>query len=567
MDLLERHFEIALETPEGIKKLRELILSLAMKGKLVRQDEREGTAGELIKEIETEKNQLMNEGQIRAQESLPEVNESSAPFRIPKGWQWVRLGELTQKIGSGSTPRGGKNVYTKEGIPFLRSQNIRDDSIKLDDVAYITKETHDNMSNTKVCPKDILLNITGASLGRSAVVPDDFTEANVSQHVTIIRLVKPDCRKYLHFFILSSICQSMIWGRQVGMAREGLSKKVLEQFEIPLPPLPEQYRIVAKINQLMSLCDKLEAERNERNNKRHKIHTAAINKLLSATDKTAFNSSWNFITKNFSELYSIPENVEELKKAILQLAVMGKLVKQDPEDQPASELLKEIEKEKMRLMKEGKIKKQEPLPEITQEENPYEVPKGWVWKRLCDLVDVGTGSTPQKGNKEYYNGKIPWYTSSATNNIIAEMPRTFITEKAIRETNCKIFPQGSLIIALYGQGKTRGQISEIAIPGATNQAIAAMVFFESSRSIKDYLKYYFLKIYAEIRLLAEGAAQPNLNVGKIKNTLIPLPPLPEQHRIVSKINALMSLCDTLEQEIKNSTDKKTAILNAVLAKL
>jgi type I restriction enzyme S subunit len=184
--------------------------------------------------------------------------------------------------------------------------------------------------------------------------------------------------------------------------------------------------------------------------------------------------------------------------------------------------------------------------------------------RYCD---VGTGSTPAKTNSQYYNGNIPWYTSSATNNIVAVKPETFITDKAIRETNCKIFPSGGLIIGMYGQGKTRGQISELEIPGATNQAIAAMVFYESSRTIKQYLKYYFVKIYDEIRSLAEGAAQPNLNVGKIKETLIPLPPTSEQHRIVAKIDQLMDLCDELEQRIDDATGKRTELLNAVMAQV
>jgi type I restriction enzyme, S subunit len=158
-----------------------------------------------------------------------------------------------------------------------------------------------------------------------------------------------------------------------------------------------------------------------------------------------------------------------------------------------------------------------------------------------------------------------WYTSSATNNIIAKTPETFITESALRETNCKIFPSGSLIIAMYGQGKTRGQISEIIVPGATNQAIAAMVFYESSQEIKRYIKYYFVKIYEEIRSMAEGGAQPNLNVGKIKETLIPLPPLAEQYRIVAEIDRLMALCDRLEESIRSAKSKQTDLLNALMS--
>ncbi|MBA3035807.1 MAG: restriction endonuclease subunit S [Desulfobacterium sp.] len=270
------------------------------------------------------------------------------------------------------------------------------------------------------------------------------------------------------------------------------------------------------------------------------------------------------LQKHFDTAMESPDGIKKLRELILTLAMHGKLVKQDSKDQPASKLLKEIQAEKERLIKEGKIKKQKELPPIKPEEVPYEVPEGWEWVRLSEIVDVGTGSTPTTTNHEYYNGTIPWYTSSATNNPMAAEPGKFITEKAIYETNCKVFPTGSLIIALYGQGKTRGQISEIVIPGATNQAIAAMIFYESSRHIKLYLKYFFFKIYAEIRLLAAGAAQPNLNVGKIKATLIPIPPLAEQKRIVVKIDELMALCDRLEAQRKARNDKRLAVHTAAI---
>lgn len=273
------------------------------------------------------------------------------------------------------------------------------------------------------------------------------------------------------------------------------------------------------------------------------------------------------LKRHFDIALETPDGVKKLRELILTLAMQGKLVKQDPKDQPASELLKEIAAEKKILFKEGKIRKQDSLPPIKLEDIPYEIPRAWEWVRLSEIVNVGTGSTPATTNHSYYNGTIPWYTSSATNNPMAAEPEKFITEKAIKETNCKIFPMGSLIIALYGQGKTRGQISEIVIPGATNQAIAAMVFYEYSQSIKLYLKYFFVKIYSEIRLLAAGAAQPNLNVGKIKTTLIPLPPLAEQKRIVAKIDQLMSLCDKLASERNERSNKRLKIHTAAINKL
>ncbi len=335
-------------------------------------------------------------------------------------------------------------------------------------------------------------------------------------------------------------------------------------YPIAIPPMEEQARIVNKFDELIARCDELERIRNAQQEKRLIVHNAAIKQLLNIAEPDQHQRALAFLAENFGELYTVKENVAELRKAILQLAVMGKLVPQNSDEQPASELLKEIEVEKQRLVKEGKIKKPKPLPPVTEEEKPYTLPRGWEWVRVIDIVDVGTGSTPATTNRDYYGGDVPWYTSSATNKSFAGKPETFITEKAIKETNCKVFPSGSLIIALYGQGKTRGQISELTIAGATNQAIAAMVFFDSSIGVKKYLKYFFIKIYEEIRKMAEGAAQPNLNVRKVKETLVPLPPLSEQHRIVEKIDAIMALCDSLEQQIDANTSKQTELLSALV---
>ncbi|WP_431064954.1 restriction endonuclease subunit S [Methylotuvimicrobium sp.] len=255
---VQSNMSLMFNEPEDVVGLRKLILDSAIKGNLVIQKPDDTDASKLVLEIAKEKERLLKNKKIANQTKFQPVKEEERPFNLPKGWVFVRLGAITNKIGSGSTPRGGKSVYVNKGVPFLRSQNIWNDGIRMHDVAYIPENTHEKMTNTVVMPKDILLNITGASLGRCALVPDDFEQANVSQHVTIIRATNLETRLYLHLCMLSPYAQKMIWGRQVGMAREGLSKKVLEQFEIPLPPIEEQGRIVEKVASLMTLCDELE---------------------------------------------------------------------------------------------------------------------------------------------------------------------------------------------------------------------------------------------------------------------------------------------------------------------
>ncbi|OEE89414.1 hypothetical protein A1OQ_11575, partial [Enterovibrio norvegicus FF-162] len=257
---LQSNFGQLFSAPEDVDQLRSLILDLAVHGLLVDQLALDTPIDTWLEQIAVTKTSLVKQKLIPKQAAFSNIPEVEYPFSLPKGWAFIRLGQITNKIGSGSTPRGGREVYVNDGIPFLRSQNVWNDGLRMDDVACIPAEVHERMSGTAVAANDVLLNITGASLGRCALVPADFGEANVSQHVTIIRLTDTEIREYIHLCILSPYTQAMIWGRQVGMAREGLSKKVLEQFEIPLPPIAEQKRIVARVAELMKFCNTLETK-------------------------------------------------------------------------------------------------------------------------------------------------------------------------------------------------------------------------------------------------------------------------------------------------------------------
>ena len=569
--LLDKYFETAFSAPDGVKKLRELILSLAMQGKLVPQDPSDQPASELLKQIEAEKERLIKEGKIKKSTELLSINPDEIPYKLPKQWECVSLNSLVIKIGSGSTPRGGKNAYVNQGIPFLRSQNIWNDGIRIDDVAYITEDVNKKMSETIVQPMDILLNITGASLGRCTLVPDDFIEANVSQHVTIIRCAIPQIRRFLHLFLLSPYGQSMIWTRQVGMSREGLSKKVLEQFPIPLPPLTEQYRIVEKINRLMEQCDRLEKIREEHHQKRLIIHTAARDRLLNAIDQNSLNQSWNFIQNNFGELYSVKENVSELRKIILQLAVMGKLVPQDPNDPPASELLKEIEAEKQKLIQEGKVKKQKTLPEIKFDEILYEIPKTWEWTQLNFL------------NPEYQNG-ISKRDANIGEEIIvlrlADINKNKISlanTRSIKLTDNEkkkylLEENDLLIIRVNGSVDLVGNFIHVS---SSSVKISYCDHFIRMKFKKNIVHINYICLIAKSRLIRKQieekfvttAGQKTVNQTHINTLLFPLPPLPEQYRIVAKIDQLMKMCDQLEQQMEQSTDKQTKLLNAILSNI
>lgn len=265
---LQEHFKTFFTEKSAVKKLRESILQLAVQGKLTKAwrarhpefCEGSHSAAVLLEKIKAEKEQLIKEKKIKKEKPLPEITEEDIPYELPEGWVWCRMGDISAKLGAGSTPSGGKSAYIDEGIMFFRSQNIYNYYLKLEQVAFITDATHEKMKGTKVQPKDLLLNITGGSIGRCSLVPDNFDTANVSQHVAIVRMVELELRNYMHSLMISKQFQDTIMDVQVGVSREGLSMTKLKFFLVPLPSLKEQKAIVEKVNTLMGLCDNLEKE-------------------------------------------------------------------------------------------------------------------------------------------------------------------------------------------------------------------------------------------------------------------------------------------------------------------
>jgi type I restriction enzyme S subunit len=260
-----------------VKKLRQQLLQDAVQGKLVEQNPEDEPASELLKKIKAGKAKLIAEKKIKKEKELPPIKPDEIPFEIPENWVWCRLGEICTKIGSGSTPKGSN--YSHIGKPFFRSQNIYDNGIVYDDIKFISNEVHKQMNGTAVYANDILLNITGGSMGRCALVPEDVEEGNVSQHVCIIRPLLVD-NDFYHSIILSPFFQRFIFSSTTGAGREGLPKYNLEQFIVPLPPLSEQNRIVQKLDELMQYCNELEASIKQSESQNEKLLQQVLREAL-----------------------------------------------------------------------------------------------------------------------------------------------------------------------------------------------------------------------------------------------------------------------------------------------
>jgi type I restriction enzyme S subunit len=333
----------------------------------------------------------------------------------------------------------------------------------------------------------------------------------------------------------------------------------LSEYSIPLPPLAEQKRIVAKVDELMALCDRLEAQLQERDTRQAALARAALARFADAP-----------IPANLEILFhdSFTTTPADLRKTILTLAVQGHLVPQDPNDEPGETLLARIEKQKRRLHESDALRATKPCRKFTPEEVPHAIPDSWVWTMLGEVTDIGTGSTPSRTQPAYWSdGSIPWVTSGSTSNRVISSGDEFVTPAAVKAHRLRLYPAGTLLVALYGQGKTRGQVAVLEISATINQACAAICPIDGLPSIQSYLRLLLEKQYDEVRMLAAGGAQPNLNVQKIKELLVPLPPLAEQRRIVAKVDQLMALVDQWESQLAATRTTADHLLSALVSEL
>ena len=560
MSALENHFDIAFAAPNGIKKLRELILSLAMQGKLVPQDPNDQPASELLKEIETEKRRLVKTGKIRNPKPLPDIKHEEVPYELPLGWEWVKLGKITE-VERGGSPRP-INAYLTDDPDGLNWIKIGDTE---KGAKYIvsTKEKirKEGLSKTRmVYPGDFLLT-NSMSFGRPYI-----TTIEGCIHDGWLRIHPPVTleKDFLYYLLSSSYIITLFKSLAAGAVVLNLNADKVRESAIPLPPLAEQKRIVAIIDQLMAHCDELEKLRAERQQKRFTVHISALNSLLEAKETDSFAAAWHFINRHFGELYSVKENVTELRKAILQLAVMGKLVPQDPNDQPASELLKEIEEEKMRLVKDGLYRNN--VDEYSVGTCLFDLPANWEWSTVQQLGFVLGGKRLPKGH-DYSELPTDYRYITVTNmknGTVIDNEVKYISPETHALINKYVISKKDLYISIAGTIGAIGIIPDHCDGMNLTENASRFVFFKCDKAFLLNLLNSGV-VQGQFAELTNKMAQPKLSLRSILSSAIPIPPLEEQHRIVAKIDKLMALCDQLEQQIDATAFKQSAILNAVMA--
>jgi type I restriction enzyme S subunit len=570
-ELLLAHFNQISDAPDAVPRLRRFVLDLAVRGKLVAPGSTDEPASELLKNIQAEKTRLVKEGEIKKLETFDPVGASDISFPVPPHWQAIRMGWLARKLGAGSTPLGGKSVYQKEGVPFLRSQNVHNNGLRLDDVALISRATHNRMSGTHVQQKDILLNITGASIGRCALVPDTFVEGNVSQHVAIVRLFLPAIRGFIHLSLISPFFQKVIDDVQVGISREGLSMQRLRQFPMLLPPLAEQIRIVTRVNELMALCDRLETECDERERRRDRLAAASLYRLNDDANAEAFRKHAQFHLNNLPRFTTRAVHIQKLRQTLHNLAIRGKLVPQDPNDETAFELLTDIQMERVRLVKEGRIKPQPSLPAINDRQMPFRLPISWVWARFGELItaaDAGwspkTEGFPRLGNH--------W----AVLKVSAVSWNKFLPEENKQLLPGVVPPEGAQVHAgdfLISRANTSELVAKCVLVEhepqnliLSDKIVRLQISERCSKKFLSIVNNHATHARAYYAEEASGTSLSMKNVSRavIYGLLIPLPPLAEQQRIVTRVDELMDLCDRLEKQLIEAGAKSSKLLEAVL---
>lgn len=478
--------------------LKNSILQLAIQGKLVEQREEEGTAKELIEQIQTEKEKLIKEKKIKKEKPLPEITEDEKPFDIPKSWEWVRLGDSLD-IARGGSPRPIKAFITdsEDGVNWIKIGDTDKGGKYINSTN--EKIIKEGMKKSRFVKKGDFLLSNSMSFGRPYILNIDGCIHD--GWLVLSQITEVFNKDFLYYLLSSRMVFNQFQSIVSGAVVNNLNSDKVRLTIVPIPPLEEQKRIVAKIEELMPYVDQYD--------------------------------------KAYTEVEELNKKFpEDMQKSILQYAIQGKLVEQREEEGTAEELYQKIQAEKEKLIKEGKIKKSKPLPEITEDEIPFDIPESWKWVRFGEMVNFNMGKTPPRSEPKYWKDDYNWVSIAdmIANGYIHETKEK-ISEIALNEKFKKsLVSKGTLLMSFK---LTVGRVSILDIDAVHNEAIISIYpYADLEESIRNYLftMLPLLSTYGETKGAIKGKT---LNSTSLNNLLIPLPPLEEQKRIVEKIEELL----------------------------
>ncbi|MGL6348505.1 MAG: restriction endonuclease subunit S [Aeromonas sp.] len=545
----------------GIKKLRELILELAVRGKLVPQDSSDEPASVLLERIAAEKTRLVADGKIKKPKALSEISEEEKPFELPAGWEWARLNDLGD-WGAGATPTRSNSDFYGGNIPWFKSGELTSDYIFKSE-EFVTELALSKSSLRYNDVGDVLVAMYGATIGKTAILG---VKATTNQAVCACTTFDGFLNLYL--LQLLKAYRPRLIGMGAGGAQPNISKDKIIATIVALPPFNEQKRIVSKIDELMALCDQLEQRSESQLAAHQRLVETLLATLTDSGDADELAQNWARLTTHFDTLFTTEASIDALKQTILQLAVMGKLVPQDPNDEPAAALLERIAAEKARLVKEKKIKKEKPLSVISEDEKPFELPQGWEWERFGRVfLDLKYGTSQKSdylidGNPVLRIPNVAGGSISLDDLKFSKLSETEMNDLALAEGDL-LFIRSNGSLGIVG----RCVVVDICLDG-----FAFAGYLVRARIPKSNFCSHFISLSMDTSYVRNQIEQPirstsgvkNINSTEISNLIIPVPPLFEQRRIVTKVNELMVICDQLKSRLQTSQQTQLALAESLV---
>ena len=539
-------FDTVAEAPGGIERLRELVLQLAVRGRLVPQDADEEPPISLIDGNEKKKRFLVNEGKISKPKSLPCLSSDEVPFNVPETWEWIRLGDIALVV-MGNSPPGSSYNEQGFGVPLINGPV----EFSAGPLGLTICRKHTTEPNQMCMAGDMLICVRGATTGRTNIAAFD---ACIGRGVALVRAW--DAQRFINLYLWHVGKELLAAGK--GTTFPSISYADLAGKPLPLPPLAEQHRIVAKVDELMGLIDRLEAAQRSRGTAHTVARDSALLALRNATTPEEAGAAWTRIAEWMDDLFTAPADLAPLREAVLQLAVRGRLVPQDADEEPASRLLEAIIEEKANLVKKKKKRRRKPDGPLMSDEIPFEIPQSWVWVRLHDLAhDLGQ--------------KVPDETFSYIDVSVVDNKRGLIpTEVPVLDPSAapsrarKLVSLGSVIYStvrpyLLNIAVIEREYSPMPI-ASTAFAVLHPHSGVHSRLLFFWLRSPFFVDFVTAKM--KGIAYPAVNDTDLLGAPVPLPPSVEQKRIVAKIANLMRVTDRLEVVLINKEKTKAGLATA-----
>lgn len=552
----------------GMKKLRELILDLAVRGKLIPQDPADEPATLVLENLTSQKLHLIKEKKIRKAKVAPGNEMPEVNFDKPIGWELPLLSDLllnsSDDIVDG--PFGSKlkaSEYTESGVPIIRIQNIDRGAFKSHGLQFLPDSKAEELQRHAFVAGDIVLNKLGEPAGKTCLVPHDLPYGIIVADIIRIRLDETlHDKQYVVNCINSPIVAFQFAQLAKGVTRQRVNLSQVRSLKIPLPPLAEQHRIVAKVDELMALCDRLEQQQTDSNITHQALVENLLTSLTNAADQAAFADTWQRIADHFDTLFTTEQSIDHLKQTILQLAVLGKLVPQDPDDENKKfRSLVRDERKVEGLSVTIKAGKSDYCEEVARS---FQLPSQWHIAPLSEVV-LAAVDCPHSTPKWTSKGKICVRTSQFRPGFLDLSEPRYVDEETFVKRTERLKPREDDI--LYSR---EGGILGIAckVPHKVELCLGQrMMLLRPARVLNPIFFEYVLNsplITGIAKQLTTGGAAPRVNVSIVKAYPIPIPPLNEQHRIVAKVDELTALCDTLNSHVSEVQTTQVELADAIV---